>query len=266
MKIFKLVLIGFITTLLRSILQVIIPAGQQTILKPSIFVNNGTMPLAFMVYGTFAYTLIAGIFLILHNNMGGNRIIKGLKFGVSCSLLWAMYLMEPLPHVANIDRITYPIADSVALIFMGILLGRFMAISSSSKKYKLTKNSLFNVAIITMSFFLGRMIQYTILCIYSSFNKSSTPYIVWIIGTGIVIGLVFDYLNPLIKSKSIITKSLIFGFVIFGVDLFAFNFFMPIVFHADILDLFIRTIVDIIFVFIGSCIINNIRNTETVVQ
>lgn len=86
-------------------------------------------------------------------------------------------------------------------------------------------------------------------------------YIIWIIGTDIVIGLVFDYFNPLIESKSIITKSLILGFVIFGVDLFAFNFFMPIVFHADILDLFIRTIVDIVFVFIGSYIINYKKGT-----
>ncbi|WP_346936185.1 hypothetical protein [Clostridium sp.] len=87
MKTIKLVLIEFITTILRAVLQALIPAGQQTILAPSIFINNGTMPLALMVYGTFAYTIIAGIFLILHNGMGGNRIIKGLKFGISCSLL-----------------------------------------------------------------------------------------------------------------------------------------------------------------------------------
>ena len=266
MKTIKLVLIGFITTILRAMLQALIPAGQQTVLAPSIFVNNGTMPLAFMVYGTFAYTIIAGIFLILHNGMDGNRIIKGLKFGISCSLVWTMYLMEPLPHVANIDRITYPIADSVALIFMGVLLGRFIAMSSPTKKYKLTKQSLFNMGIITILFFIGRMIQYTIFCIYSSFNKSSISSIAWVIGTGIVIGLIFDYINPLIEGKSINTKSLIFGFVIFGVDLFAFNFFMPIVFNANILDLFIRTIVDIVFVFIGSYIINKIRNRETVIQ
>ncbi|WP_346936186.1 hypothetical protein [Clostridium sp.] len=174
--------------------------------------------------------------------------------------------MEPLPHVANIDRITYPIADSIALIFMGVLLGRFIAMSSPTKKYKFTKQSLFNMVIITILFFTGRMIQYTIFSIYSSFNKSSIPCIAWVVGTGIVIGLVFDYLNPLIKSKSIIIKSLIFGFVIFGVDLFAFNFFMPIFFNANILGLFIRTIMDIVFVFIGSYIINKIRNRETVIQ
>ncbi|WP_343828030.1 hypothetical protein [Clostridium subterminale] len=41
---------------------------------------------------------------------------------------------------------------------------------------------------------------------------------------------------------------------------------MPIVFNANILDLFIRMIMDIVFVFIGSYIINKIRNRETVIQ
>ena len=121
------------------------------------------------------------------------------------------------------------------------------------------------IGFITVLFFIGRMIEFTIFDIYSSFNKSPIASIVWVIGTGIVIGLVFDYINPLIDSKSITYKSFIFGFVIFGVDLFARNFFMPIVFNFDILDLFTRSIVDIIFVFIGAYIANTkiIRNKNT---
>lgn len=262
MKIFKLVLIGFITTLLRAMLQTLMPVGNQTVLAPSIFINNGSMPLVFMLYGTFAYTMIAVIFLIIHKNLSGNRIIKGLKFGILYSLLWSVYLMEPLAHGAPIDKITYPIADSVVLIVMGVLLGRFIAISSPNKKYRFTKHSLLSIGFIVVLFFIGRMIEYTIFNIYSSFNKSPLTSIVWVIGTGIVIGLVFDYINPLISSKSIIHKSFIFGVVIFGVDLFALNFFMPIVFDFDILDLLTRTIVDINFVFIGSYIANKIKVKE----
>lgn len=265
MKMVKLILIGFITTILRAMLQTLMPVGQQTVLAPSMFINNGSMPLVFMVYGTFAYTMIAVIFLILHKNLSGNRIIKGLKFGILYSLLWSIYLMEPLAHGVPIDKITYPIADSAVLIVMGLLLGRFIAISSPIKKYKFTKHSLGSIGFITVLFFIGRMIEYTIFNIYSSFNESPVSSIVWVIGTGIVIGLVFDYINPLIGSKSITYKSFIFGVVIFGVDLFAFNFFIPIIFNYDMLDLITRTIVDIIFVFSGSYIANKIRNRETIV-
>ena len=37
--------------------------------------------------------------------------------------MWIVYLWEPLPHVAPLDRITYPVADGLALIVMGLLLG-----------------------------------------------------------------------------------------------------------------------------------------------
>ena len=123
-NILKIFLVGLATTIVRIIGQLSIPAGEQTVLSPSIFAQNGTMPLAFTVYGIFAYSLIAALFLLIRTRMSGNRILQGLKYGLSCCVVWIVYLLEPLPHVAPLDRITYPIADSLALIVMGLLPGR----------------------------------------------------------------------------------------------------------------------------------------------
>lgn len=123
-NILKIFLVGLATTVVRIIGQLSIPAGEQTVLAPSIFAQNGTMPLVFTVYGVFAYSLIAALFLLIRTRIGGNRILQGLKYGLSCCVVWIVYLLEPLPHVAPLDRITYPIADSLALIVMGLLLGR----------------------------------------------------------------------------------------------------------------------------------------------
>ena len=122
-NILKILLIGLATTIVRIIGQLSIPAGEQTVLAPSVFAQNGTMPLAFTVYGIFAYSLIASLFLLIRNRLSGNRVLQGLKYGLSCCAVWIVYLLEPLPHVAGFDRITYPIADSIALIVMGLLLG-----------------------------------------------------------------------------------------------------------------------------------------------
>ena len=115
-NILKIFLVGLATTIVRIIGQLSIPAGEQTVLAPSVFAQNGTMPLAFTVYGIFAYSLIASLFLIIRNRLSGNRVLQGLKYGLSCCIVWIVYLLEPLPHVAGIDRITYPVADSLAMI------------------------------------------------------------------------------------------------------------------------------------------------------
>lgn len=266
MKIMKLIGIGFLTTALRAMLQMLLPAGQQTVLAPSVFVNNGSMPLAFMVYGIFAYTLVASLFLIVYKNMSGGRVSKGLKFGLSCALVWSVYLLEPLPHVAGIDKITYPLADSTALLFMGLLLGRFLAVSAPGRRYTFTRSSALNAGVVAVLFLTGRMVQYNIFHIYSSYNSDPVSSILWSAATGIVIGLVFDYLRTFLSGENPFTKACLLGGVLFGVNLFAFNFFMPVVFAADIADLFIRTAVDILFVFSGSWAVSGMREKKSAAQ
>ena len=76
-NILRILLIGLAATAVRIIGQLSIPeSSEQTILAPSIFAKNGTMPLAFAVYGIFAYSVIACMFLIIRNQLGGNRILQ----------------------------------------------------------------------------------------------------------------------------------------------------------------------------------------------
>ena len=50
----KLLLTGLITTMVRIAGQLSLPAGEQTVLAPSVFAQNGTMPLVFTNYGLIA--------------------------------------------------------------------------------------------------------------------------------------------------------------------------------------------------------------------
>ena len=78
--ILKLLLTGLVTTMVRIAGQLSIPAGEQTVLPPSLFAQNGTMPLAFTVYGIFAYTGIAALFLLIRGRMGGGRLSQGIQY------------------------------------------------------------------------------------------------------------------------------------------------------------------------------------------
>lgn len=250
-NILKILLIGLATTIVRIIGQLSIPAGEQTVLEPSIFAQNGTMPLVFTVYGVFAYSLIASLFLIIRNRLSGNRVLQGLKYGFSCCIVWIVYLLEPLPHVAPLDRITYPIADSLALIVMGLLLGWLFGNPARRADKAKPPFPILPVLTVTACFFAGRMIQYLIFGIYSSLDEKPLETVLWCLLTGIAISCVMAWLNLYIHSENRIKRALILGGLLFGVDLLLFNFFMPLVFDADIPDLLLRTLIDILTVTVG---------------
>lgn len=260
-KLFKIVLISFIVIIIRSMLQLIIPSTNQSVLKQSVFAQNGTLPIAFMIYGTIAFTAIAIIFILIHREMGGGRISKGLKTGLIYSIVWTIFLVEPLPHGSAIDLISYPLVDSAVLLVLGLMSGKFLSENSAKKEHKLTITSIFNISIITSIFTIGRIIQYKVFNIYSMFEQAQARTLVWVICTGIIIGFMFEYLNYTINIKNPFTKSLIFGGIIFGINLFFFNFFLPLVLKVDILDLIIRTLIDIVSVIIG-CLIINIKESK----
>ncbi len=261
-NILKLLLIGFATTIVRIIGQLSIPAGEQTVLAPSIFAQNGTMPLMFTVYGIFAYTLIAALFLLIRRRMNGNRILQGLKYGLACCAVWIVYLLEPLPHVAALDRITYPIADSAALIIMGIMLGWLFGKSASHADGPKAVFPVLPVLTVTVCFFAGRMIQYFIFDIYSSFDEKTLETVLWCLLTGIVLSCIMAWLNLHISNGNRIKRAMILGCLLFGVDLILFNFFMPLVFSADIPDLILRTFVDILTITLGCLAFSETRSMD----
>ena len=265
-NILKILLVGLVTTVVRIIGQLSIPAGKQTVLAPSVFAQNGTMPLAFTIYGICAYALIASLFLLIRGQLGGNRILQGLKYGLSCCVVWIVYLLEPLPHVAPLDRITYPVADSLALVVMGLLLGRLFG-NPAQRTDKVKPHFLIlPVLTVTACFFAGRMIQYLFFDIYSSFDAKPLETALWCLLTGAASSCVIAWLNLYVHNGNRIKRALILGGLLFGVDLILFNFFMPLVFDADIPDLTLRTFIDILAVTAGCLSFPNQQNTNPAYQ
>lgn len=256
----KLLLIGILTTVTRIIGQFLIPAGEQSVLEPSVFSTNGTMPIAFTIYGIVVYTIIAALFFLINRKLVGHKIWQGQQYGISCCLIWIVYLWEPLPHVAPLDRITYPIIDSLALLVMGLLLGVFFG-EINHKKEK----CIFDwraISIITLSFVAGRLLQYLVFDIYASFETKFMETMLWTIGTGFIVALVVNWYYFHINHTHKIRDAVLVGGGLYGLDLLLFNFFMPLVFSVDIPDLIIRTTVDIIAVVLGSLSFMEVNKDE----
>lgn len=220
-------------------------------MPPSLFVKHHVMPMAFSIYGLIAYSLIAALFLVIQKEMSGKRAAQGLKFGLSCCAVWTVYLLEPLPHVAWSDRLSYPLADGFALLVMGLLCGLLLGENKPQSKTNFTI-SFSAAAIMSASFLAGRLLQYTLGNSYSLWKESPVETVGWCVLCGIVLSVVTQWLNRFIVCESGMKRALIIGGLLFGADLLLFNFFMPLVFTVDIPDLIMRSFVDIFAVVVGS--------------
>ena len=158
------------------------------------------------------------------------------------------------------DRITYPVADSLALIVMGLLLGWLFGKSKYSAGQQKTAFPVLPALTVTACFFAGRMIQYLIFGIYASFDEKPLETVLWCLLTGMTISYVTAWLNLYISNGNRVKRAMIFGGLLFGVDLILFNFFMPLVFDADIPDLILRTLIDILTVTLGCLAFSNRHN------
>lgn len=251
-KFFTVLLIGFLTTVVRVVGQLLIPSGIQTFLEPSIFVTNGTLPLVFALYGTFAFSLIAALFLLLTPYIPGKRLSQGLKFGMAFILIWIVYLLEPLPHAAPIDRITYPIADGFALLVLGLLAGALLGKDvKRTNTTGMSKRLSISGSVLAVFFVIGRLIQYYYFEIYSSFAEKPGQTIAWSVLTGLVIACVLTWFMVTLPNKGRVNNAVVVGLILFGTNLILFNFFIPLVFDADMPDLILRTAVDIVAVVLG---------------
>jgi hypothetical protein len=258
-----LLIIVIAATVVRLMLQLLMPSTASTPLPPSAINKAGLIPIAFTLFGLITYGLLAVVFVLVQDGLPGKRMTKGLVFGLLFGMMWAVYLFEPLPFSAGAsmaDALSYPIVDGTTITILGLLLGRFIGTDSSGMgKVALGLNTLTLLAI-PILFIAVRFLGYTVIQIYSFFAERPLGTMLWVAETGIWIGVMYLLLRPGIAAKSPLIKAAFFGVVVIGIDLLMFTMFIPLVFETNILDLFIRVAIDIISVTAGVYICEKIRS------
>ena len=221
----NILLIGLATTAVRLLGQLCLPAGEQSVLSPSVFARNGTMPLAFTLYGILAYSLIAALFLLIQPRMPGRGLTRGLSYGLCCCAIWTVYLWEPLPHVAPLDRVTYPLVDGLALLLMGALLGwRFPGPGQRAERRR-ERWPRAPLLVLVLCFLAGRMALYVGADLYSCFSHRPVFTLLWCLLTGGTVACAMAWLNRFVIGGRL-RRALTLGGLLFGGNLTLFNFFM----------------------------------------
>ncbi|MEO1770005.1 hypothetical protein [Candidatus Enterococcus ferrettii] len=262
---FKILIIGIVTTIFRIGCQLLLPASDQTILKPSIFVTSQTLPIAFSILAVISYSIFAYLFVLMIGKKDGvSKNRPGLKYSFALCFLWSTYLFEPLPHATSIlqDSVAYAAVDSLALLIMGLGLDFFFKKETSPKmiiERKATNNSLTSIIVPTLFFLIGRLCLYTIFGVYSYFEERSLLTILWCLVTGAISSGVVLYLTKFAHTHKTSRSPLFFGISVYAINLIFFNSFMLLVFDFNPIDLSLRTFVDILAISSGLLVSNTLR-------
>jgi hypothetical protein len=234
---------------------------------PSIIARAGLLPLAFTVFGIITYGLLALVFVMIQEQIPGTKQTKGCLFGALFAVMWALYLLEPLPGNSGLslfEFLAYPLADGVSLLFIGVLLGRFLASNTEKSNHTGIRSIIMALIVIVLTFLTARYLYYNVFHIYSFFAKKPLETMVWATSTGIWIGIMYLSLNPGMPVRQPILRGSYFGIIIFGIDLTLFNLFLPMVFEASVIEFLVRSAMDIIPVTIGVYIVEKVRCTKKV--
>lgn len=257
MKYFKILLVGVITALYRLLVQIpmlMVPQGE-SVLEPSVFVENGTVGIVFILFAIVLYTITAGLFLLIEGHNEEKPMYKALKYGLVFCIIWVAYLMEPSEVGTNpLDAVTYPLADGSAFIIMGLLLGRFFRKKDSCGEEEYKTFSFRGIFIPAGFFWVGRVILYLVFNGSGQWDKHPIWTMLFIIECGLVVSACIQWLISRIKIKTLYLKALVAGLVFFGINLMMFNGFVLLIFKVDIPGLVLRTVIDVCSFTAGSLI------------
>lgn len=238
-------------------LQPLMPSSNIHPLPPSEIVKSGLIPIGFMLFGFLTFGLLALVFVQIQERLPWTRMKKGVIFGLLFGIMWAVYLLEPVPHIEGLplsEALAYPLVDCITIVSLGVLLGMFTGTDFKGNEKVRIGSSYAALLAIPIFFIAGRMLSYNGFHIYSSFATRPSDTILWAAATGLWIGIMYLLLKPGIPDKSPFLKAIYFSVVIYGLDYLLFNLFMPLVFDFQIwpigsllsyADLFVRASMDI---------------------
>jgi hypothetical protein len=262
----RIMVISSIFSILYALVHGLLPTSGTSVLPSSFFVQQGLLPIVFILYGVLWFSLLAVVFVLIEGGLPGRREMKGMGFGLFFFSLVVVSYLEPLPHSGDIgNELSWMMADGLPLILLGILFGRYLGHDGReigmavSAKRSLGPLDALAILIIPIFFMKGRLLSYTVFGIYSSFDANPAGSLIWALTFGLVLGILYFFFRASMIGSTHRRKALFFGTVMFGIDIFLFNFAFALIVDMQLgpvggltmVDMFVRVLADVLFVVIA---------------
>lgn len=221
-------------------------------LTPSIFAETEIFVPLILAYALLVYGLLAIIFIYLQPGLPQKRWRKGLWYGVAFGGLWFIGMLEGSLVLGTplVQELFIGISDALPMVVLGLLLGRFVA-TDSSLSMRQGRGDLRVIPVVALAYLIGRYLAYALLQIDSAYLTMPLGTLVWTLGVGLWVGLMYWLLQPGLRGETAVAQASFFAIIVFGSNWFLFTFFLPLLFEMNLLDLLARAAVDIASVWSG---------------
>lgn len=231
---------------------------------PSLFIEKGLfLPVVSMALLIWFATL-AIIFTLIQKNLPGTKITKGWRyaaaFGGLCfsaiievSLVFGSPLMKELRVSAT---------DSVSILLLGLLLGRFTATDGLHPARQLKEEKMAFI-IIPLVFLVGRYLGHIFLLTRSAYSEKSIATFCWTLGMGGWISVMYWLLREY-REASAIVHAVRFGGLVFGSYWLIYNSFSLLFMDLSVLEVLKRVLIDIFFVSVSIGLVKKLSQEKTI--
>ncbi len=232
---------------------------------PSLIVEKGLFLPAASVALLLWFGTLAVVFAFIQDKLPGTRGMKGWRygggFGGLCFLaIFEMCLIFDSPVASELRT---SIADGVSLLFLGLLLGRFVG-TDSKHFFRQVKLKRVSFIVIPFTFLAGRYFGYSIVHILSAYNEKPITTFAWTLSIGLWISITYWLLKEA-SDKPPLAQAVRFGILIFGTYWLIYNLFVLLFVNVSLLDVFVRVIIDVMSVTVGVWAVNELPRKKTAV-
>lgn len=194
----------------------------------------------------------------------------GIRYGLAFGLLYLVGMQEvvvsssPL-ETYGLDFVSFQffmgLGDAIPVLILCLLVSCFDMKQLADKKQSFNytiKEKVVVLSVITILFFLERVVGYVAGYVDSDIMKYPVPVLVWTLIFGFVLGCMYLLIRPIYTNTNDTKKIIQIMVLSVGINWIWFNCFIGLIIKGTFIKMLLRSGLDVLFITIGALVANYI--------
>ncbi len=223
---------------------------------PSILAEKGLILPAATAMLIVLFTTVAIVFVLIQKYLPGTKVVKGWRFGLSFGILTFLAIIEMnlVFDSRLLNELRGGAADGASLVLLALMLSLMTGTGNLNVKEQ-HRLSWKPFVLVPLFFLAGRYCSYALGLILSAYTQKPWETFFWTLGIGIWLSVMYRLLREERNDVTAIVRALRFGCLTFGSYWLIYNLFVLVYLEMSVVELFLRILVDIVFVTAGIWIV-----------